>query len=301
MLRNGECTEEGGCEMNRKRRTVRRYFFLSAVLAAGLSGMGVTYAKWSDRLTVRGDFGTGIMDVVYSEEMPCMISLTDGDGAELGEKQEAKTRILENGKTMEITAPFPLNAEEFSENPDWMVKLEYPIKAGDGGTVNQAELSEADFGQEPEEELVLKPVRTALMASEDTEEYPLPENKAVNLDEELVFHVFRETREEGGTVLAVLYLKMSEESRELLSEFPTEVELEEEESELLPTQARLVVTYECSVPVYVEQGHENAAWLEQDEKRKNRSDDMSWTAGGDNDEQETGAWSGGSDGTVRQP
>lgn len=301
MPGNGEYTEEGGREMNRKRGNIRLLFFFSAVLAVCLSGMGATYAKWSDRLTMRGDFRTGIMDVVYSEEMPCMIGLTDGDGAELGEKQEAETQILDNGKTMDITAPFPLSAEEFSENPDCMIKLEYPIKAGDGGTVNRAELSEADFGQEPEEELVLKPVRIALMAQEDTEEYPLPENEVPNLDEELVFHVFRETREEGGMVLAVLYLKMSEESRELLSDFPTELELEEEESELLPTQARLVVTYECSVQVWVEQGHENAAWLKQDEKRQNRSDDMAWTAGGENDEQETGAWSGGSDDTVRQP
>lgn len=243
-------------------------FFLLGTLWAGLAGMGATYAGWSDRIKIGGDFTTGVMDIKYSPDAPCRVSLVNGDGTEEEGMQEAEAVLRADGKAVDVTVPFPFHTEEFLEHPDRLIRLEFPIEAGASGTIDCAELSEADFLEEPAEELSLEPSHMVLIPEGGGKEYELSGDETSAFGASLVFDVFRETGERDGTAVGVIYLRLKEESRNFLAELPQELELEAGEADFASSDGQLVITYQCRVPVCIEQGHTDAASLQQEEKEE---------------------------------
>lgn len=248
--------------MIKKREIDCRRIFLFGILWISLAGTGVTYAGWSDGLKIGGDFTTGVMDAGYSPDASCRISLVNGEGKEEEDVQEAEAVLREDGKAVDITAPIPLYSEAFLEHPDSLIKIEFPIKAGASGTINSAELWEADFQGEPSEELSLEPSRIVLIPEGSTQEYELSGDEAPAFGSALEFDVFRAIREREGNAVGVIYLRMKEESRSMLAELPSELELKTEEAGLDSSEAELVITYQFQVPVYIEQGHKDTAPLQ---------------------------------------
>ncbi len=240
---------------------------LFTVIFVSLAATGITYARWSGGLNVGLGFSTGAMDLRYSYDFPCCVGLVDEEGNELVKKQEADAVILDQGKTMELTAVLPFQTAEFLKNPDSLIKLEFPIEAGADGTVNRVELSKPDFRQEPPETLVMKPVGMALLGEDGQEEYGIPNEAAKSFGDPLEFGVFRETSEQNGTATGVIYLRMKEESRAVVASFPSKIEIEEPGADNSDFSGQLMITYSFSVPIYVEQGHDDVAILEEGVKQ----------------------------------
>lgn len=254
--------------MIKKKGNRSRRFLLFVLILVSLAGTGVTYTRWSDGLQINLSLSTGIMDIRYSQDLPCYVYLVDRAGNELTEKQEAEAVILDDGKAADIRTALPFSTEEFLEYPDSLIKLEFPIEIGEEGTINGVELLKADFLQEPSEELIMEPVCIALIKEDGQEEYEISEEAVGAFNDPLVFYVFRETTEQNGSVTGVIYLQMAEESRTRVSAFPSEIEISEPGLEdFSHFDGHLMITYGFSVPIYIEQGHQDATRLQETDKQ----------------------------------
>lgn len=263
--------------MRKKRRSCP--LMLLFVLILGLSGMGATYARWNDRLSIGSRTTTGIMDFIFHKEQVFTISLVDENGHLLENAESMETTFRSNGKTAEITLQFPFSGSYLAENDACFIRMECPISLGDQGTVNTIELSPLDLTSPSYEKAVFTPVSVVLQT--DSGEYELPENIKSDYNQPLLLDVYRGVEEAGGYPAGIICLSLQDNSRELLLNMPTELELDEEDlaetSELadelsnmlsdesdieladdqaLHFETAVVVTYHCVLPIYAEQGRD---------------------------------------------
>ncbi len=256
--------------MRRKKRNHNRSLFLMLILSMGLSGTGVAYARWSGIQTMTGKLTTGLLDFRHSQEEACSLLIVDVDGTEYQSLKVVNAIVENEGKSIDVFVDVPIPADLFLEDPDRLIKLECPLEQGKSNTIDRVEGQEADFQQTSQETLTLVPVSAVLMTGQEGEICELPDEMASSFAVPLEFEVFRETEERDGGLFGIVYLRLMDESRELMAGFPVELDLEEEgltegllsfagaeegESISLSLDAQIAVTYQCAIPFYVEQGH----------------------------------------------
>ena len=246
--------------MMKKKRKDRLRYLLMAVIFISLAAMGVTYASWSDGLGANWTLGTGVMDFRYAKDEACWISLVGEDGRALSEAQKAKVGFSADGKEMNVTAAFPFDLGMLTAS-DALIKIESPVEVGPRGTVNAVELLPADFDGEPMGQLAMRPVGMVLPGGDGAEGLSVFQEIRKSLGSPLTFDWFGATAESDGKALGVVYLRMTESSKEILSGIPREVILEEGDA-LDFFEEKLVLTYEFIVPMYIEQGNEEVLLLE---------------------------------------
>ena len=246
-----------------KRKGIYRRFILFAVIFIGLESTGMTYARWSDALQTKLSLSTGSMETAFSEKTSCYMSLVDEDGNTIFERRELDAVLKNQGKEISVTADLPIFSEEFLARQDSLVKLEFPIQAGVDGTIETVEALRVDFSQETQEETFAQVDRISLVRENSGEVYPISRDEVAPFDKGLGFYVFRETAGMDGDVTAIIYLKLQEESRSRLAELPSRLFLDRSEEVSDFFQGSLMVSYDFSLPIYVEQGHENSIFLEE--------------------------------------
>lgn len=265
--------------MMKRERGCRRAV-LCAVLFLGLTFAGVTYAGWSHRLTVTGNAGTGILDVVYSGESACLVSVVDGEGEETREAEAGIAAVSDGGKNVEVTFPLPVAAMTLLEEPDRMIKLVCPVKVGEESTVNAVEQEAVDFTLEPAGEVSLEPVQIFLTSEDAEDAYEIPADEASGFDIPLKFDVFRGTEEQNGVFYGAIYLRLKDETRNRMGEMPEELFFEAEDvpEELLDAleelagdesdgdgsyslDLQITVAYRCTLPLYIGQGYDDSLSL----------------------------------------
>lgn len=251
--------------MIQKKSAKLRGLLLAGLLVTGFAAVGVTYARWAERVQIKSGLRTGAMEVVFAQERPFGLSLVDAPGRTLGRTDGLEVTFPDE-KTAVISARGSLAASELMEAG--YLKLEYPLEKGVSGSVDGIELLRADFEKTSEERVELRPSRAELVL--DGQVYSLPGEDLAAFEQPLYFSVYRQVEEADGAALAAVYLALTEESRERLGALETELELDGEalSSDLLaaagadvqdggtvsvPVEIR--VEYVCSIPLHVEQGH----------------------------------------------
>ncbi len=249
----------------------RRALFLKpaiiiAVLAMAIGALGITYAAWSDYLTVKGIFNTGSLSIVFDGNRPYLVQVTDINGGQAGsfiDSDEINCMLSNDRKQASLVISRSILVEELAGEGRFLM-LQYPLDIGPDSTVQSVTDYPTDLTAVSQEWAEFIPTASRLVINGS--EYSLPEGLSVD-NSSLFWEVYRqiETKDEG--IVASIFLKLSDDSRALLQQpenpsLDAEQLPEELKAYIVPygsgqaglIQAEIKNSYEVSLPLFIEQG-----------------------------------------------
>lgn len=284
----------------RKRRIRFRPLLLSGMVFTVLLCLGTTYAGWTENLSITEKLTTGLMNIVFSDsdDRVCQAEIVSADGKESAELSGVTAEVSKSGKKADITVaiPVPLSDLLTAGQEDTYIRIEFPLKKGDMATIDQAEAYEADLEQEPQETVTMITSSIYLKTEGMERGVKLSSKQAGKFGKALTFDVWRGLEDDGG-LTGVIYLKLDQKGRNTVSRFPEELkfdqgDLPEELAEEIPDEileddggedgagggentgdnsgggvvsfdASVTVNYKCTVPFFIEQGHDEMIALDE--------------------------------------
>ncbi|WP_185967556.1 SipW-dependent-type signal peptide-containing protein [Clostridium sp. HBUAS56010] len=235
--------------MQTKRKRFLRKWLPLGTVAVGLGIMGGTYAVWTDTTSVTGSATTGIFDMIVGEEdrAACLVDEA-GSVIEIPD-QSVSYELTNDKKGIRVSFEGGIPAQLLEGN---YIKFEFSMEKKEGSTFEDLKPKEADF-QIPDFEVSMEASHISLQISgkdHKFEEQDLYKNP-------LRFYVFQEIWKETDQLKGSLYMKLTDESQELVTDLIQSyktVELSAEEAEEAEDfDAGIAVTYQCEIPFYLSQ------------------------------------------------
>lgn len=236
------------------------------ILAMTMGVFGVSYASWSDYLTVKGVFNTGSLNIVFDSNRPYLVQVTDINGEQAGSSINASeiSCILSNDKKQaSLSFSRSILLEELA-GADRFLKFQYPIDLDPDSTVQSVTDYMADLTLPSQEKAAFTLTGSRLVINGS--EYMLPEGMTEE-NHTIFWEVYRqiETQDEG--IVATIFLRLSDESLEVLQN-PNDplLDLAQLPEELKPyvmpygngaaglIPAEIKSSYTVSLPLFIEQG-----------------------------------------------
>ena len=237
---------------------------LLAIIAVGLSVMGLSYAAWTDNLSILGNVTFGNFTMSFQEnsgqykvQIVDSMSLT----AQNIESIECETRIGRDGRTAELFFGRGLPLNLLMEGR--YLQITYPITPADGSVTpaalqaggTDATRRTVDFT--PAESLMVID-HIGYMAPQWTEGFAIP--LSFELHPAINNHSSGQNRAQNqGDAEGIVWLALSAESIAAVSSLPDMMEIPYsllDEAECVPVQDNdngIRVTYRCTIPVMIEQ------------------------------------------------
>lgn len=211
--------------MRRKKKGFGRITVLLGLLL-GTAVMGRSYAAWTKTQSIEMYLNTDSFVMVFGQGEGYKTELIRGE-----ESMELETGISPIFDEDKKTAILNMDSAVLSELLDGesLLKISMPIENGREGYHAGVLEYDPDFEEEGE--------RFSMSAEEiflsfSGRVYKYPEAEAV-FREDLELELFRSVRREDGRLFCILYLRPTEESRNLLAGFPKTIELEKEDLEAM--------------------------------------------------------------------
>ncbi len=243
--------------------------FTLMLLAASMTGVGVTYAGWSDTLTIQTKLTTAVFDMAAKASGEYRVSLVEPGGRTSVELISVEARTEEDGKSVELLFPEGIPANYLRKG--YALCLSVPLENGKGSFMNIRRY-EPDFTNEwgqvtlQAEEVCLRLDGKIYLAEDGgfglgslLEAYDTP----------LKLAVYPSFEGEPDAMRGSLYLTLTEESLGALAGLPEEVEIPAEALELAPQGSPVravgeessetngvLVRYRCEVPLVMDQSYE---------------------------------------------
>ncbi len=249
-------------------RSSRKWFVLM-LLAVSMTGVGATYASWSDTLNVHTKLTTAVFDMAAKASGEYRVTLVKPDGSTSVELNGVEARTEEDGKSVELLFSEGIPANYLQEG--YALCLSVPLENGKGSFMNirryEPDFSEA-WGQVTlqAEEVCLQLSGTVYLAEDGgaglgnlLKAYEVP----------LKLDIYPGFEGEPDAMRGSLYLKLTEESLGDLAELPEEVEIPAETLESAQPGSLvqavgeetaetngILVKYRCEVPLVMDQSYE---------------------------------------------
>lgn len=239
------------------------------ILAAAMTGLGATYAGWSDTLHVAGELTTGAFDMAADPSGEYQVSLVTPEGRAFAELPGVEARTEEDGKSVELSFSAGLPARYLRDG--YYLRLSVPIENG-GGTFTNIRRYEPDFSKE-RSRIPLRVEEICLLA--DGAVYFAADGAGglgaalSDFDRPLELAVYPSFEGEPDSMRGNLYLGLTEESLQQLAAFPEELRLSAEDLDLAlrgrpvqllkaedPETTGVLVRYRCEVSLDMDQSHE---------------------------------------------
>lgn len=250
----------------RRRNLPYRSLLAFGFLTLLLSGIGLTYAGWSDQLYIESRLTSGSFSAVFEDTGDYRVYIAGPNGEQVSGSADGGQitfQIASHRRSVEITAPDRLLLSELGGQQRFLA-VQYPIGLEEESTVRSLRELQPDLNLSAQETLKLETYEAVFRLKD--KEYSLPADLA-GLETELAFDLYRQVEQVDGQALATVFLKLTPDSLEFLQEANTlqcgveELPVELTEA-ITPTgdgssgqiQGELHVTYRFSVPLYLEQG-----------------------------------------------
>lgn len=243
--------------------------FVLMLLAASMTGVGATYAGWSDTLNIHGKLTTAVFDMSAKASGEYRVSLVEPGGRTAVELINVEARTEEDGKSVELLFSEGIPADYLREG--YALCLSVPLENGKGSFMNIRRY-EPDFSNErgqvtlQVEEICLRLNGTVYLAEDGGAGLG---NLLQAYDAPLRLAIYPGFEGEPDAMRGSLYLTLTEESLGVLAALPEEVEIPAEMLELAPQGSPVravgeetaetngvLVRYRCEVPLVMDQSYE---------------------------------------------
>ena len=249
--------------MKGRRHLIGKRWVLLAIIAVGLSVMGISYATWTDDLSILGNvtFGNFIMSFQESSgQYTAKIVDTMSPTAQNIETIECESRIGRDGRTAELIFSRGLPLNLLMEGR--YLQITYPITSANGSvTPSTLQTGSADAMRRtidftPAESLMVID-HIGYIANQWTESFAIP--LSFELHHAINNRSSGQSRTQNlGDAEGVVWLALSAESIAAVSSLPDMMEIPYsllEEAECVPVQDNdngIRVAYRCTIPVMIE-------------------------------------------------
>lgn len=202
-----------------KNRSYRKGLILF-IIAFGLIIMGGTYSSWSDLASIDYKMASGNMNIIlpFQDNTDYRVELVDQ--TKILDKIAAEFKISENGKNADVMFKQGLPIQELMEGK--MIRICFPMKAAANSTITVVRPKKLDFGR-TDGSLVMNVAKGIVV---EADKYYEIRNNNIYM-QPLSFDMYSEINmQEDESMTGNLYLKLSQESREYVSNLATKVKID---------------------------------------------------------------------------
>ena len=243
--------------------------FALMLLAVSMTGVGATYAGWSDTLNIHGKLTTAVFDMAAKASGEYRVSLVEPGGRTSVDLSGVEARTEKDGKSVELLFSEGIPADYMREG--YALCLSVPLENGKGSFMNIRRYK-PDFSNEwgqvtlQTEEICLRLNGAVYLAEDGGSGLG---NLLAAYDKPLRMAVCPSFEGEPESMWGSLYLTLTEESLGILAALPAELELSAEALELAPQGSPvravgeetaetngILVRYRCEVPLVMDQSYE---------------------------------------------
>lgn len=254
------------------KRQYRRFPYLLpcvvAVLLLCQVLMGVNYSAWQDSTNVTRTVRTGSFELLFIDDS-CEVYVINRNKPEraLSLPLEVECEVNSQRNTVKLE----ISGEDLTGallEPNRFLAIYYPIETTEESSVTHAAPREVDLRGEPDETVWMEDEQPVLFLNEEA--YVLP-GAMENISGAICFEAYHQVIVEEDRTLGVLYLTLSEESRDYLAEPKAlTVDASEVTHEIVNAltligdgstgilEGEIRTLYSCELPLYLEQGRGEA-------------------------------------------
>ena len=229
---------------------------LSVVILLFLTG--VTYAGWSEILSIRGMFTTASFSVEFGDKNDIevhLITLDNQNNIEVGNKVENINITKNDNKNIVLSLEGNL-INELKEDR-YMLQVRYPLRTSDGSKIKAIRHINADFDM-PDQTIEAIPDSVKIVLED--KQIEINENINEN-DYKIRFNVYRQIETEDDNSSAVVFLEVDNlnvQSNEILVNYLELTEIHSESIDNIPYDnpvigVQIEAEYSLEIPIATEQ------------------------------------------------
>lgn len=231
-----------------KKIRIGRHFIAGAIIVV-LGVIGTSYATWTKEHSVNAKLSTDKFDFMFGEK-GYTADLVDQSGSSKDVLDFSVNIIDKRGMAeLAFTSGIP---KELLDDGNY-IRISYPVQSVRTG--DKMALLEYDVDFAKKEDLVFHASGSYIAHEGSVYEYA---NLPADFTKDLTFHVYRSMKKMNGSYVGSMYLELSDESKDAIAAFPTELVLDSNVSDLVAVgltskQDGVLIDYSAQISFYLEQ------------------------------------------------